>query len=80
MTVTIPKRIADYFKTPDNLIVAVNNIGCYLSIPRLQGITLSISGDVPTHFEIDETELDDKRLMDENLLVLVAAYAMGVGE
>lgn len=80
MTVRIPKKLHDYFKSPKVLLVAVNNIAAYMNLSRLQSVCPSISYQNSVPIEVDEGELADELLKDETLFVLLAMYAMGVGE
>ena len=80
MTVNIPKRVIDYFKTADVMLAAVNGIAQYMNLSSLRGVSASISGEVFSPIEIDEENLSDAALKNEKLFALLAIYAMGVGE
>ncbi|MDR1971274.1 MAG: hypothetical protein LBQ46_05080 [Treponema sp.] len=82
MTIEISKKIFDYFRNSNKLIVSVNKISEYFSLSRLKenNIEISFNNIELVSIEIDENELDSSILKDENVFSLMAIYAMGVGE
>lgn len=80
MKIHIFRKVKDYFKSTASLVVAVNNIARCMNLSELKGFEVSNSSEQMTLIEIDEDELCDSLLEDEKLFVLVALYAMGIGE
>lgn len=80
MTVLVSKKIADYFKSADKMTVAVNGIASYMSLDALKGFSLLDEGGESVQFEIDETNITVVDLKNEKLFLLVALYAMSMGE
>lgn len=82
MTISINRDLFMYFGSETKLTMCVNRIADYMDISRIKRMLPQISfsdGDV-VPVKVDESELADERLKDKKLFVLLAVYAMGVGE
>jgi hypothetical protein len=82
MTITIEKDVADYFRNGRNLAIKANKVGEYFNLRKLSDINIKFdhNGNQTVLIEVDESELDNEYLKSENILNLMAIYAMGIGE
>ena len=82
MKIRIPIALFDYFKSERKLAISVNKIAEYLSLEEIKKINFAINftNSELKEIDIDEQELDNNLLKNENLFVIVALYAMSVGE
>lgn len=82
MKIKIPIALFDYFKNERKLAISVNKIAEYLSLEELKKSDFSINftNSELKEVDIDEQELDNNLLKNENLFIIVALYAMAVGE
>lgn len=82
MTVRINNDLFRYFRNSAKLTVSVNKISEYMDLPSVEKfmplVSFSEKDSVPV--EIDENELVSEELKNEKLFVLMAIYAMGIGE
>ncbi len=82
MTINIDKNLFMYFGSETKLTVCVNRVADYVDISRIKRILpqISFSDENTVLVQIDESELADESLEDRKMFVLLAVYAMGVGE
>lgn len=82
MTVKIDRSLFAYFRNATKLTVSVNKIAEYMNLSSLEKILpeVDFSAEDSVQVEIDEGELFSEKLKNEKLFVLLAIYAMGIGE
>lgn len=82
MKIRIPKDVYDYFGSEAKLTVSVNKMSVYFNLEKFKKslTNVSISDDETSLIEIDESELEHEALKDSKVFVILALYAMGVGE
>lgn len=82
MTVRINNDLFRYFRNSAKLTVSVNKISEYMDLPSVEKFMpfVSFSEKDSVLVEIDENELVSEKLKNEKLFVLMAIYAMGIGE
>lgn len=82
MTVRINNDLFRYFRNSAKLTVSVNKISEYMDLSSVEKFMplVSFSENDSVLVEIDENELVSEKLKNEKLFVLMAIYAMGIGE
>lgn len=82
MTVIINNELFKYFRNSAKLTVSVNKISEYMDLSSLEKFMplVSFSEKDSVQVEIDDNELFSDKLKNEKLFVLLAIYAMGIGE
>lgn len=82
MTVRINNDLFRYFRNSAKLTVSVNKISEYMDLSSVEKFMplVSFSEKDPVLVGIDENELVSEKLKNEKLFVLMAIYAMGIGE
>lgn len=82
MKIRIPHEVYNYFGSETKLTVSVNKMSVYFNLERFKKslANVSISDDETYLIEIDESELEHEALKDSKVFVMLAIYAMGVGE
>ena len=82
MKVKLPVDLFNYFKNERKIAISVNKISEYLSIDKLCNLNISLNFQDKEMIEvdIDEDELDNNVLKNETIFVIIAMYAMAIGE
>lgn len=82
MKINIPNEVYEYFGSEAKLIDSVNKVGAYFNFEKFKKSLekVSISEENTSLINVDESKLDNEALKDSKILVMIAIYALGVGE